>query len=87
MQNQFSKYYCNAVKTQIDSEKQVDETDVDFHLTTLKPLHAQWLISLYDHVTSERSAQIVKKGWEKSGISEIMNGTVTLPPEDPFAEL
>ena len=47
----------------------------------------QWFISLYDHVTSERGAQIVKKGWEKSGISEIINGTVTLPPEDPFAEL
>ena len=25
MQNQFSKYYCNAVRAQIDSGKQVDE--------------------------------------------------------------
>ncbi len=87
MKNQFSKYYCNAVKTQIDSGKQVDEIDVDFRLTTLKPLHAQWLISLYDHLTSEKGVQIVKKGWERSGITGIINGTVTLPSADPFAEL
>ena len=64
MQNRFSKFYCNAVKAQIDSGKQIDEIDVDFRFTILKPLYAQWLISLYDHFTSERGSQIVKKGWE-----------------------
>jgi hypothetical protein len=59
MQNQFSKYYCNAVKAQTDSGKQADEVDVDFRLTVLKPLHTQWLISLYDHFTCERGSQIV----------------------------
>ena len=38
MQNQFSKCYCNAVKAQVDGGKQVDEIDVNFRLTTLKPL-------------------------------------------------
>lgn len=87
MQNQFSKFYCNAVKAQIDSGKQVDEIDIDFRLTTLKPLHAQWIISLYDHFTSERGSQIIKKGWERSGITEIINGSVALPSADPFTEL
>ena len=87
MQNQFSKYYCNAVKAQMDSGKQVDEIEVDFRLTTLKPLHAQWHISLHDHFTSEKGSQIIKKGWEKSEITAIMNGSVTLPSSDPFPEV
>ena len=87
MHNQFSKYYCNALKTQIHSGKQVDEIDVNFHLTTLKPLHVRKLISLHDRFSSERGAQIVKKGWKRLGISKILSGTITPPPKDHFAEL
>ena len=86
MCNQFSKYYSNAVKVQIDSGKPVEEIDVDFRLTTLKPLHAQWLISLYNYLTSERGTQIINKGWKRSGITGIIDGSTILPPEDPFAE-
>lgn len=87
MLNQYSKYYCNAVKTQIHSGKQVDEIDVDFCLTTLKPLHAQWLISLYNRFSSERGAQIVKKRWKRLGIIKVLYATITPPPIDPFTEL
>ena len=86
MRNQFSKYYSNAVKVQIDSGKPVEEIDVDFRLITLKPLRAQWLISLYNHLTSERGTQIINKGWKRSGITGIIDGSTILPPEDPFAE-
>ena len=86
MRNQFSKYYINAVKVQINSGKPVEEIDVDFRLSTLKPFHAQWLISLYNHLTSERGTQIINKGWKRSGITGIIDGSTILPPEDPFAE-
>ena len=62
---------------------QVDEIDVDFRLPTLKSLHAQWLISLYNHFSTERGAQIVNKGWKISGKS----GTVTPPPVNPSNQL
>ena len=35
----------------------------------------------------KKDAQIVKKGWERSGITEIVNGTATFPSADPFAQL
>ena len=86
MHNQFFKYYNNAVKVHIDSGKPVEEIDMDFRLTTLKPLHAQWLISLYNHLTSERGSQIINNGRKRSGITGIIDGSTNLPPEDPFAE-
>ena len=86
MRNQFSKYYSNAVKVHIDSGKPVEEIDVDFRLTTLKPLHAHLLISLYNHLTSERGSHIINKVWKRSGITGIIDGSTILPPEDPFAE-
>ena len=86
MQNQFSKYYSNAVKMQIDSGKPLDEIEVDFRLTTLKPLHAQWLIALYNYCTSEKGTHVIAKGWKKSGITGVIDKSTVLPAVDPFIE-
>ena len=71
------------MKVQIDSGKAVEEVDVDvdFRLTTLKSLHSQWLISLYNHLTSERGTQIINKGCKRSRITGIIDGSTILPPE------
>lgn len=39
----FTEYYAAPVKEQMDSDKQLEEVEVDFHLSTIKPLHARWL--------------------------------------------
>ena len=28
--------------------------------------------------------ETILKGWKKAGISRLLNGTIVLPPEDPF---
>ena len=28
--------------------------------------------------------EIILKGWKKAAISRLLNGTIVLPPEDPF---
>ena len=45
----FTEYYAAAVKEQIDSSKQLDEIEVNFHLSTMKPFHGRWLIALYNY--------------------------------------
>ena len=85
IRKQFTEYYAAAVKEQIDSGKQLDDIEVDFHLSIMKPLHATWLIALYNYMTTSNERKIILKGWRKAGIAGLVDGTTVLPPEDPFS--
>ncbi len=43
-----------------------------------------WLL----HFTAnEKGREVIAKGWKKSGITGLLDGTTILPPEDPFETL
>ena len=67
MRKQFIVYYSSSVKQQLDSGKQLENIDVDFRLTVIKPLHAQWLVDMFNFFTSQKGAEIIIKGWKKAG--------------------
>ena len=62
MRKQFITYYSNEIKHQIDSGKAMDDIKVDLKLSKIKPLHAQWLISLCNHFTAKQGKAIILKG-------------------------
>ena len=47
-------YHSNEVKSQLDSRKKPDDVKVEFCLSKIKPLHAQWLIDMYNYFTTEK---------------------------------
>ena len=54
----------------------------------MKPLHANWLIRAYRHVTTATSREICWKGWVKSGIiKDIENGSIDIFTLDAFLEI
>ena len=87
MRKQFIMFYGDAVKQQLDGGKSVEDVEVDFHLTTIKPLHAQWLVNMYNLFTTTQGACIITKGWKKAGVAGLLDGTTKLPTEDPFKQL
>ena len=84
MRRKFITYYSGEVKSQLDSGKELDDIEVDFYLSKIKPLHVQWLIDMYSYFTTERGKQVVLKGWKKAGIVDLFNGELILSPEDPY---
>ena len=56
MKKQFIVYYSSSVKQQLDSGKQLEDIDVDFRLTMIKPLHAQWLVNMLNFFISQKGA-------------------------------
>ena len=64
MKKQFITYYSDTVKKQLDDGEALEDIEVDFKLTTMKPLHAQWLVNMYNFFTSEKGAHIIVKGWK-----------------------
>ena len=64
-----------------------DDINVDIKLTTIKPLHAQWLVNFFNYLTTDEGKEIVLKDWRKTGISGLLDGNTTLPEADPFKEI
>ena len=84
MKKEFITYYSDAVKQQLESGINLEDVEVDFRLSVLKPLHAQWLVNMCNIFSTERERLVISKGWKKAGISVLLDGTTVLPPEDPF---
>ena len=71
------------VSAQLHGGAGVYAVDVKLQLSILKPIHARWLISLYDHLRSQ--PDLILKGFERAGINDAL--TIELENEDPFADL
>ena len=44
----FLEWYAQQIKNQLSLVKKVEEIKIEFCLTTLKPLHAKWLVEYYN---------------------------------------
>ena len=77
----------DEVKQQIESGGESADIDVDLRLTVLKPLHTVWLVDLYNHLGSLVGVGHIAKGWEKAGISSLLDGQTDLSPEDSFTDI
>ena len=52
--------------------------DVNTKLSVMKPIHARWLVGLYDHL--QNKPEVIRKGFEMAGI-------VAAVTDDPFEDL
>ena len=57
--------------------------NVPLKLSAIKPIHAKWLLGLYDHLRN--SCSTIMKGFEMAGIRDAL--VMELPSEDPFVDL
>ena len=81
----FTTWYSAEVQKQMELGKA--ETEVDLRLSVLNPLHATWLVSLYNNLTGSVGKRHSAKGWSKAGISETVQEKTTLLLKDPFEKI
>ena len=48
---------------------------IEFRLTTLKPLHAKWLVEYYNEIASENGSSVIINGWKAAGIYDAIKAT------------
>ena len=64
------------------------DINIDLNLSKLKPLHAEWLVELYNQMSTVEGQKIVHRSWKASGITEAMKaGKASLQPLDPFHDI
>lgn len=59
MRKRFSEWYADKVQKQLDTGV---PANVDLKMSTMKPLGARWLISLFDYLKNNNS--IIKNGFK-----------------------
>ena len=88
MKRKFIEWYSNEVMMRLDDGENLESIEIKFKLSTMKPLHAKWLMEAYDHMTTATGRDICLKGWERSGILQaIENGVSDISSLDPFFEI
>ena len=68
----FSDYFTSTITETLEKDPQRDVTtvEVDLKLSTLKPIHAKLLMSIYEFLQGEKGRKIILNGWKAAGITE-----------------
>ena len=88
MKEKYAVRYASQITAGLEKSLAVDEIDVKTPLTTMEPLHAKWIMKLYDEIASEKGKEIVLNGWKAAGILDAVKmGSAKLKCLDPFNDI
>ena len=68
MKAKFQKWYAEQVAKQLKDGEGTQP--VDMQLSIMKPLSAEWLLSMYDSFKERRD--VLQHGFERSGITDCL---------------
>ena len=83
LKNKFSEWYSQQITKRLEQGESIHDIEVKTTLTIMKPIHAKWIIGLYDHLRNQ--SQLIKKGFKETGITEDL--AQDLEPADPYTDL
>ena len=83
LKRKFEEWYAKQITDQLASGADVYQIKVDLTLTKMKPIHANWVIGLYDYLRNQR--ETIQKSFEQSGITDAVYGSIE--GADPFEDL
>ena len=87
MKEKFSTWYSEQISQALENGDKLENINIPFKITVLKPLHAKWLVEFYSHIKSGEKREIITRGFERVGITHALKlVSSNLPELDPFAE-
>lgn len=88
MKKKFSEWFTRQMDLALENGQELEDVDIDYRLSVLKPLHGKWMIDLFDHMSTEAGKIVVINGWKRAGIYDSVSmGSNGLPSLDPFNDL
>lgn len=70
MKAKFQKWYAEQVASQLKDNKGTQS--VDMRMSIMKPIGAQWLLSMFDHF--KQRPDIIRNGFNRSEITDCLSG-------------
>ena len=65
---EFSDWFTCQINTGLENGQELDDLEIDYWLSVLKPLHAKWLIFFYNYMTTKKWQEVMSNGWKRSDI-------------------
>ena len=62
IKGKFITWFSRQISLGPENGVDLDDIEVDYHLSVLKPLHAKWLVELYNHMPTNEEKEIVANG-------------------------
>ena len=88
LKKKFTKWYSSSISKQLEEGKSIEDIDVEWKVSILKPLHAKWINELYYYMNFEESHNIVSNGWKAAFITEAIEQETRDPePFDTFFDI
>ena len=50
MMDKLNNWFAETLRKELDPGKSLDEISIKFKLTTMKPLHAKWVIDVFNQI-------------------------------------
>ena len=83
IRSKYGDYYTDAVRSQLLKGTAPTDIVVDTKISTLRPLHAQWIVDLFKEMQEKQ--ELIVKGFRKAGIIDALSMDY-LFEDDPFLE-
>ena len=84
----FTEWFPQKIEESLSEGKDLEDIDISPILSVLKPLHASWVIDMYNYLTTTKGKVVIENGWKKAGITEAIEGGYSkLQPLYPLNQL
>ena len=83
LKRKFECWYDQQITSQFEGGSSVYDIQITLKLSVIKPIHAKWLLGLYDQLRN--SSDTIINWFAMDGIKDVLMMELLL--EDPFADL
>ena len=84
----FSEWFSRQISTGLGNGQELEDIEIGYRLSVLKPLYATWLISFYDYISSPEGKAVIASGSKKSSIFDAVElGLSKMSILDPFNDI
>ena len=88
MKKKFTEWFSKQIADEMDKGIQLEDIDIKLRISILKPLHAKWMVEVFNLMTSQAGREVISNGWKAAGITEaIKKGLSWLESLDPFQSI
>ena len=86
IQTQYNEWFAGEVAKHLKSGKDPRDLKLTTKLSDIKPLHAGWIVDLYNHLSNE--PEMIMNGFKSAGIVEAVENANNVMEriENPFRE-
>ena len=74
LKRKFAQWFAQQFNWQLALFKKVEDIEMKFQLTEIKPIHANWISQFYNHMSTDEDSKVIISGWKKSGSSDAVTG-------------